>query len=229
MKKKLFLLVAFWVVTPGVKAQGNFINLGFESADLVPVPQGQFGDRVPTSQALPGWSAYVGPLQLNSVLHNNFTVGGVNISIFGPNWANRSIIEGQYTVLLQAGTMNESASVSQNGLIPIGSRTLQFKAAGLSDAFTTDFSVSFTGQPLSFIPLSTGPNYTLYGADISAFSGQTGDLRFTALGSSSHPNNLLLDSISFSTISVPEPSALGLFALGGLLLGFSRWRSSLRK
>ncbi len=207
------------------QAQGQFVNLGFESAHLPPIPQGQFGSFVPISQALPGWIGFLGTTPFSSVLQNNFDLGSPNISIFGPNWTtDQGIIEGQYTVLLQTGVGNEDVFLLQNGLIPLGSQSLLFKAASANDSLTINFSVSFTGQHLSPIPLSFGPNYTLYGADISAFSGQAGGLKFTALGDSSHPNNILLDSFVFSPIPVPEPSTLALFAVGGILalLGLRR-------
>ena len=192
------------------------MNLGFESADLPPIPQGQFGGFVPISQALPGWKGVLGTNTVTSVLQNNAAVGGANISIFGPNWTTAQIIEGQYTVLLQPGAfgaLDVDASLVQTGVIPIGSQSLRFKAAGWSDVWIPEFSVYFTGQQLSAIPLSSGPNYTYYGADVSAFSGQKGDLEFMALANSSHPNNILLDSFVFSPIPVPEPEPLALLGL----------------
>jgi hypothetical protein len=52
---------------------------------------------------------------------------------------------------------------------------------------------------------------------MSQFAGQTGELRFTAVNSSGR-----LDFIQFSNQPIPEPSTVGLFAIGVLLLG---WRS----
>jgi hypothetical protein len=70
-------------------------------------------------------------------------------------------------------------------------------------------------------PLLATGTYTLYAGNIIPFSGQTHELRITAL-----PVSLFfsVDSIEFSPQIVPEPSALGLFALGGLLFVQQRRR-----
>ena len=72
--------------------------------------------------------------------------------------------------------------------------------------------------------ISNTLNYTIYGADISAYAGQTGQLLFTA----PLQTGALLDNIQFSSVAIPEPSALTLFALGSLLLGWHRCRNSAR-
>jgi hypothetical protein len=74
------------------------------------------------------------------------------------------------------------------------------------------------------VPLANGANYTLYGANISSWAGQTAQLSFTVFAQSPYQNNeyLYLDAIQFSTQSIPEPSAFALAALGALFLGFRR-------
>lgn len=129
MKTKLALLSLFFG-TLFLQAQGNFVNLGFESANLTPTPPGGFGGFVPISEGLPGWSGFLGTDQRSSVWHNNLTLGGANISILGPQWTPTSIIEGSYTVVLQAGLLSSTfvdASISQTGLIPIGSQSIFLK------------------------------------------------------------------------------------------------------
>lgn len=69
-------------------------------------------------------------------------------------------------------------------------------------------------------PLETGPNYTLYSGDISAFSGQTVELRISALynepfGAPDGFTALKLDSITF----VPEPGTVALFLVGFAVSG----------
>src|ERR1700722_1510008 len=105
-------------------AQGPFQNLDFESANLSP-PPGQFGSLVPIMNALPGWSGFLGTNQTTVVYQNNFTLGAASIDILGPGWNNYigiSILEGQYTVVLQPGKgqtgANVGASISQSGLVP---------------------------------------------------------------------------------------------------------------
>jgi hypothetical protein len=67
-----------------------------------------------------------------------------------------------------------------------------------------------------------GLPYILYGANISAWAGQTGDLEFTA-DFNVHDPYLVLDDISFSpTTVIPEPSPVALTGIGGLLFALYR-------
>jgi hypothetical protein len=69
--------------------------------------------------------------------------------------------------------------------------------------------------------LANYSNYVEYGADISAFAGLTGELRFTEQPITRNDATVTLDQITFSNLPVPEPSVFGLSALGALLLN---WR-----
>jgi hypothetical protein len=85
-----------------------------------------------------------------------------------------------------------------------------------------NFGVSVDGQPVAFTPVSSRANYTLYSVDMRAWAGQSTTLMFTAFANASDPgavNFLFLDSISFSTTAVPEPTthALGLMGVGAFL------------
>jgi hypothetical protein len=200
-----------------------FVNLDFESANLSPIPAGQFGSLVPISDALPGWTGYFtgpgGTGQAAQVLQNNFTTGAASIDILGPYWSYGGIIEGQYTVVLQAqAAFGITISLSQTGLVPVDARSLQFKASVIGP-----FSVSLGGETLSLIPLGIGPNYTLYGADITPFAGQIENLAITEPAAVGNATDLF-DSFVFSPTTVPEPGTLALLALGGLFLGLSRRR-----
>lgn len=223
MKTYKSLVLGFSCVWAAVRAQsqGNFGNLGFEAANLPPIPAGQYGGPVSSTDAMPGWTAFLGTNQVTLVLHNNLTLGNASVDIIGPNWNNADgIIEGEYTIVLQPGRNpftgisgdNVSASISQVGLVPANAQSIQFKAAASSS-----LSVSLGGQNLAIISLGTGPNYTLYGADISPFAGQVRTLAITALAA---PNTTdYFDSIVFSPQAVPEPCVFGLLAVGSLLLG----------
>jgi hypothetical protein len=72
--------------------------------------------------------------------------------------------------------------------------------------------VSFAGQPLSVIAIASNPDYTVWEANVSAYSGQTGELLFQVPWES----QAILDNIQFSTQPVPEPDTISL--MGGLLL-----------
>ena len=74
---------------------------------------------------------------------------------------------------------------------------------------------------MSFIQVGSDGNFKTYGADISSFAGQITEIRFTAhtLGwpSVSPYTGFFLDDIRFSDVSIPEPSASSLIALGSLV------------
>jgi hypothetical protein len=211
--------------TLSAQAQASFVNLNFEDANLTPVPAGQYGGPVSSLDAIPGWTGFLGTTQVSQVLQNNLTLGNASIDILSPNWNNFngiSTIEGQYTVILQAGFdpfgsgHDVGASISQSDLVPANAQSLQFKASA------NNFSVSFGGQNLSLVTLGTGANYTLYGADISSFAGLSGAL--TIATSAQTDSGGRFDSFLFSPSPVPEPSGMTLIGLGSAVLGFNRWR-----
>jgi hypothetical protein len=212
-RKQLLLYVKTLFIVSCAQAQG-FINLDFESANLPPILPGEFGGMVPITSALPGWTGYLGTNRVSGVLQNSFTLGNASIDIFGPYWPSAGIIDGKYSLVLQAGANPFSgipgdsvrAYLSQTGLIPGFAQSIRLKASGFT------FSVSLAGHDLSLIPLATGANYTLYGADVSQFAGQVGTLTLAALGPGSQFDSF--DSIVFSPSPVPEPGALGLLAAG---------------
>lgn len=75
------------------------------------------------------------------------------------------------------------------------------------------FSVFFAGAQLPVATVGSTTEATIYGADITAFPGRVGELRFGGFGR--------LDNIFFSTEPIPEPSTAALLGLGVL---FSAWR-----
>jgi hypothetical protein len=193
-------------------AQG-FVNLDFEAANLSAYGTGPAA--VPTTNALPGWTAYTYGSPASTIFFNTVSVGAAAVSIQGPG-SMEPVIQGNYTVYLQgsSGGTPGSAGIGQSGQIPAGDRSLSFWGfAGLDN-------VAFNGQTLPLFVASSTPNYNIYEADISGLAGQTGQLLFTA------PPGFedVIDNIQFSTSPAPEPSTFGLLCVGGLLCGLYRWR-----
>jgi hypothetical protein len=212
-----------------INAQSGFQNLNFESATLSPSSGNNF---VPISAALPGWTAYLGATQQTEVLQNGSTEGAPSIDIFGPNYSSAGpqgagfapgLIDGKYTVLLQSsspGPGSGNATIEQDGTIPLGIQSLEFKAWAWYPP-TAIMAVSFNGNTLAPVAIGNGPNYTLYAANVSSFAGQTGELAFSAVFNFAGPSWIEFDDISLS--NVPEPSAMTLISIGGLLFGAREW------
>ena len=128
-------------------------------------------------------------------------------------------------MLLQNFGSPQTPSISQTGVIPAGTQSLQFEGFQFF-ADGGQLQVSVGSQTISVVQIGTGPNYALYGANISAWAGQTETISFTA-GLAPLPytvNNWEVDDISFSPNAVPEPSPLIFMGIGGLILaGYRRF------
>jgi hypothetical protein len=168
----------------------------------------------------------LGNVQVTQVGYNSPTLGTATISVFGPNFS-YGIIDGNYDVDLQTGEnplasspANVNASIEQMGTVPANAETLLFDAA-----VSTPLTVTFDGNVLTPVALSSGVSadgqvYSQYAANISAWENVYGALEFTADFNGTY-NAVLLDDIAFSTtpLPTPEPSILGLTAIGGLIFG----------
>lgn len=182
------------------EAQGTFQNLDFESAKIVLV-----GGEVAANNAIPGWHAYSNTTELAYIPYNSFAV----IPRVGLYASNSYVVEGNFSVWL-----SRDGSIAQTGAVPANAMSLLFKTFGPA------LSVTLGGQALSCVLLTNGPGYTMYGADISAFAGQTAALTFAL-----PPFFTPLDDIQFSPEAVPEPWGPSIAAAGALLLAALRGRS----
>ncbi len=193
----------------------GFVNLNFEHP-ILPLTPNEFS-AVPITNALPGWTGYLNGSRVDRVVFNGLSIGGEQISLHNSNGF--PPIQGRYSVILQGstGAGPRSAAVGQTGQIPADALSLIFWG-GISQ-------VSFNGQIIPHMAIGGGVNYTIYAGDISAFSGQTGELLFTAF-----PNEFrILDNIQFSTEAIPEPSEFALTGIGALLFAISCRRDFRRK
>lgn len=216
MKAKIVIFFAVSVFS--ASAQSTFQNLDFELANPGPLTQGPYGPyaiNVPVANALPDWSVYYGNTQQSTIDVNSPSLGSTAVNLytdgFGPP------IDGDDSVLLQGGVINgvpTPASISQTGTISGTSESLLFKVQSAQPPI-----VSIGSQQISLVALGSGSDYTLYGGDISAFSGQTEQITFSTSGFGSW----LIDDISFSPNAVPEPSPFILTGIGGLFFAARRW------
>lgn len=202
-----------------------FRNLDFEAAELPVIPP--FPPRptyVPITQALPGWSAYLGVDALTEAIHNNITVGSPAVLIYGPDmpYSRSGRIEGDFTAVLFTGSASSgpSLSISQTGLVPWGSRWLFFKGWAYPES-GDGFAVSLNGENVPMSVVATYADYTLYGGSVSAFAGTEAELKFTVSRGLGY--GLTVDSIRFSP--VPEPGPVALFGIGLASVGLWRYRN----
>ena len=216
----IILVGGVFALAQGGQAQG-FVNLDFESADVSGYPPRSMD--VPIASALPGWSGFYGNIPVGQVWYDGVSLGGTAISVVDNNVGVPSFgpIDGVYSAWL-FGSYLAPATISQTGLVPTGTKSLQVDIQSEG----TPFQVSLGGQSLSMVPLQTFPTFTLYGADISSFGGLTENLAFTSPVGSGFPgvplNFLEVDDIVFSPNAIPEPASWVLLVCGAGVFALSR-------
>ena len=210
------ILTAFSTIL-SLQAQGTFQNLNFELAD--PVSSGD-PSEVTAASAFPFWTVTIGGVLQSQVSYNGGSLGAPEVTLLGPPPPppGNPVIDGNYSVLLTGSGVPSLPAISQTGLIPAGTQSLLFEAApGLG---TLDVLVGSQIVPITAV--GSGANYTLYGANISAWADDTEELTFSAQDTTSGLNNWVIDDISFSTQAVPEPNPFALTGVGGLLFALYR-------
>lgn len=220
----------------------SFEDLNFESATLV-ATNSYPGLSVEFAPAFPGWDGTIGGVQTTYALANYVFLDTAAISIINSNYTGDSgllpggVVQGQYTAILQSGvdSVNNTltpanVSLSQTGLVPAGTQSLQFDAYTVFDS-SGSFNVTLGGQPLALVILANYANYTVYGANIASFADETEPLVFTVPAEIPHviDEYLYLDAIQFSSSPIPEPSTFALVAAGGMSFAWLRWRKYLRR
>ena len=208
MKNTIMVFILGLVVA--VKGQG-FVNLNFERAGN---PSNQA-----TTNLIPGWTAYLNGISQTYVGYDDVSLGAGAVWLYDTNsGTGYATPQGKYFVYLQGGYKNGgSPAIGQTGTIPVGSQSIYFWGVD------GDMTITFNGFLLAFFKYNSTPNYDIWAADVSAYAGQTGELRFTAPDGNAFNDgnpfgaNGLIDNIQFSSSPVPEPQAAVLGVLGVLL------------
>ncbi len=201
----------------------NFTDLNFASATVVPVNGSD--TFIEFSPAFPGWTGYIGTNVATEAVYNETALDSSGISLLG-----NPVFPG-YEATLQAGFLlnqpgtSVDTSLSQTGLIPAGTQSLLFSGSYQGQA--NGFAVTLNGQTLPLITVSIGYSsvFVEYGANISAWAGQTATLAFTVFPQQPHTddNYLNLADIRFSDLPVPVPEP-GIFVFVLLVLSSSFFR-----
>lgn len=206
----------------GAYAQGTFRNLDFEQTLLIPL-EGWGYPYLATSNALPGWNGAARSDGVPYVPYNVLSLGSPAITLQGiwvisPFGTPVPPIQGEYSLFLQASYPGAEVVpyIYQKGRLSPDTRSLTFKTSGGGVGLDVFFDVFFNDTELSMTRLSVSDDYELWGADLSAFSGDYGELKFRGQGE--------LDDIKFSPLEVPEPAAWSILLLGGVVIARFRKR-----
>ena len=207
--------VALLLGAAGALGQSTFRNLGFESARIIPDPSSYlYPYAVNGVSALPGWNFTPPSGGYSNILYNTVSLGAAAFSIHDNDSGDSMypVMEGRYWIGLQGADQGPgTAAIWQTGQVPIDAQALTFWG------ILGSLQITFNGQFLPYVPIGSGVNSTIYGTDISMFTGQVGELRFSAM----ERTGGLIDNIQFSNQPIPEPAVFSLSALGALLFG---WR-----
>ena len=187
--------------------------------------RGQLEGRERAGEAAVGEELAAGLARGADVGYNAASTGATEVSIINSHGP-VAVLDGNYSVLLTGGTSASSASISQTGLIPSGTESLLFEAQqGSGGGAGGNLDVLIGTQSVPIMPVAIEPTYTLYGANISAWAGNTEELTFSATEGTTGLNNWTIDDITFSPNTVPEPNTLALILLGGAALAARRRRA----
>ena len=219
--KLFFSFLTTLLIGTTVGFSQGFVNLNFENATFVSDPlSGYYPSAVYASNAISGWTAYVAGSPVADIFSNNVYLSGGCVTIVGTNWIFPRI-QGDYFIWLVGDHDSQylnSAAIGQTAQIPLTARSLTFWGnVGLSD-------VSFNGQITGLSVIGSTANYNIYGANISAFAGQTGQLLFTTI-----PGGVdMIDNIQFSDSPIPEPSDISLIGFVLAVYDICRWRHTIK-
>ena len=217
MKTPVYLLLVLICTTLNVRAQ-QFQNLDFESA-VIQKNNPTYG-WLDWNLAAPGWSPNpngVGPVifygQRHLGIEDIYFLSDAN----GPAGGMPSQLAGRYSMTFASGIhpfyyTPVPAWISQTGAIPPDTKSIQMLVTGPFDVFVGGTQINM---------VSLGGN--LYGGDVSAFAGLTEELKIVSDNGWRTDINTEVDNIRFSTMIVPEPSALAMMGLGLLGLRLRKW------
>ncbi|HEU5068886.1 MAG TPA: PEP-CTERM sorting domain-containing protein [Verrucomicrobiae bacterium] len=222
------VLFTFWAQI--AFGQGSFQNLDFEAAVISPPPAGYIpsdaDNPISAADALPGWTVREDGIACDAVWGSP-GLDVTSVVLISGNTINYPPIQGAYSIQLSVNTYdpvyNQSASISQTGLVPAGMHSIQFLVQYPYLQDINDLLVTLNTTPIELVPIASAGQTVTMAGDISDYAGTIAELKFTVLPSSFFG----LDSIMFSPQAVPEPSMFSLFGLGLLGLGWHRRRRHL--
>ena len=234
-----FAAIIFALLMGGrlASAQG-FVNLNFEQASIQPAPYGYAPsdayNPISAASALSGWTVSEDDTVCTAVWGSPVALDETSVALVSAGY---NPIQGSYSVQLSAyadapSGYFRSSSISQTGLIPFGTQSIQFLIVGPSQAGSVPPNpiVTLNGTPVGLSEISQSGGVITMAGNISAFAGTTADLTFLCEATTggtfpANENYFNMDNIQFSPSAAPEPGVLSLSVLaGGLLFGLCRWK-----
>jgi len=231
-------IVLLSVVLSATCLASPFQNLNFDSANTNNLvgdpPLGQAGT---TADLLPGWQLSAENSGILSGIGFNYNSTGLGgyATLISPSFAGSYPVVGSYSFAMVPFQNVQGAFVpqtlSQTGDLAADVRSIRFLSYGTPVSLTANGSLI----DLNYSPIAGQPGWNPFipvfeaVGDLSPFAGQTVELAFTALRTPNLPGDVVngLDEITLSTIPVPEPATVAVFALGGIaLVGLRRTRTA---
>ena len=223
--------LALLVSASGGLGQGTFQNLDFEMAAITAAPPGYIPfDAYPpisAADALPYWTVREDSTVCTAVWGAPVALDETSVTLINGNY--QASLQDVYSIQLYAYAdappgYFHSASISQTGVVPAGSHSIQFLmesppvAGGVVQA---NPAVTLNGTAINLFPIARSGGVITMAGDISGFAGTTAEFTIDCAGVSGGPFNLVenifeLDAIGFSSNGVPEPNTGTVVLLGCL-------------
>jgi len=226
------LSIATFSLSQTTYGQG-FVDLNFEQATIQAASAGYMPSdaylALLATSAFPGWTVREDGTICNAVWGAPVALDETSVALVSSAY---SPIQGNYSVQLSAyadapsGYFHDS-SISQSGLIPAGTLSLEFSITSGAQAGGVQANpmVTINGTPINLWEISQSGGVITMAGDVSSFAGTTATLAFlceaTQGGQFPTDENIFnLDNIQFSSSTVPEPNVSAFGVFGALLFAW---------
>jgi hypothetical protein len=209
------------VLLSGSIMAASFSNLDFEDS-TIPLDAAS-SLSVPISQLFPSWTVRYGNTVYPNGGYNMYELAGAKAALMASASPTDSIIEGTHSLYMQ--TWIAGISIAQVGDVPGEAKSLRFFARNHVYRYYPQppgpYVLQMDGQIVPLVTLSSSGGDLQLGADVSAWAGQTAELRLVMPPFAQGDLGFgCVDAFTFSAQPLPEPNAV-VFA-GAILVAIRR-------